>query len=125
MPIQSYLSGTTTLDVKKEWSFQTGCRSRQVQFAWNSMVNRNFHKLETGLSREGGLFRRRRFRQVLLYHTRLFLLHCKCIHLHVMMHKLAETGKNQVMDLKSYFYVILHDEHITMCFMLVVEKHIA
>ena len=62
--VQSNLSGTTTLDVKKEWSFQTGGRYRQVQFAWNPMVDGIFHKLENGLSREGDLSRRIRSRQV-------------------------------------------------------------
>ena len=63
--IQSILSGTTTLDVKEKWSFQTGGHFRQVQFAWN--LDRTFHKLENGLSRERGLSRRGRSRQVLLY----------------------------------------------------------
>ena len=62
--VQSNLSGTTTLNVKKKWSFQTGVRSRKVQFAWNPLADRIFHKLENGLSREGGLSRRGRYRQV-------------------------------------------------------------
>ena len=45
------LSGTTTQDVKKKWSFQTGDRSREVQFAWNPMVDGDFQKLENGLSK--------------------------------------------------------------------------
>ena len=51
---QMFLSGTTTLNVTKKWSFQTGGRSKQVQCAWNPVVDRNFHKLEIGLSRQGG-----------------------------------------------------------------------
>ena len=39
----------------KKW--YTGSRSRQVQFVWNSMVYRNYHKSENGPLREGGLFR--------------------------------------------------------------------
>ncbi len=55
--IQVNLSGTTTLDVKKRWSFQTGGYFREVRFAWNPMVGRHFQKLENGLSRQGGLSR--------------------------------------------------------------------
>ena len=53
--VQSNLSGTTTLDAREKWSFQTSGRSRQVLFAWNLIVDRNVHKLENGLSRQGGL----------------------------------------------------------------------
>ena len=56
----------TTLDVKKKWSPQTGGRSRQVQFAWNPVVDRIFQKLENGLSRERGLTRGDRTGQVSL-----------------------------------------------------------
>ena len=45
--IQGNLSGTITLDVKK-YSFKTGGLSRQVQFAWDLMVDRNFQELENG-----------------------------------------------------------------------------
>ena len=41
--------------------------SRHVQFAWNPMAGRSFHKLENGLSRQGGLSRGGRSRQVSLY----------------------------------------------------------
>ncbi len=70
------MSGTTTLDVKKKWSFQTGGRSRQVQFARNPMKDRNFQKLENGLSRQGGLSRRARSRQVSLYADLMLLGSC-------------------------------------------------
>ena len=53
-----------TLDVRKKGFFQTGGLSRQVQFAWNLKVDSIFHKLENGLSRQGGLSRRGRFRPV-------------------------------------------------------------
>ena len=46
MTIQWNLSAMTTLEVKKRWSFQTGGRSRQVQFTWNPILDRNFQKLE-------------------------------------------------------------------------------
>ncbi len=54
--VQWNLSGMATFDVKKQWSYQQGVRSRQVLLAWNPMVDRHFHKLENGLSRQGGLF---------------------------------------------------------------------
>ena len=47
----------TTLDVKKKWSFQIGGHSRQVQFAWNPVEDRNIQKLENDLFRQGGLSR--------------------------------------------------------------------
>ena len=40
----------TALNVKKKCFLHTGGRSRQVQFVWNPMVDRNFHKLENGLT---------------------------------------------------------------------------
>ncbi len=43
------------MDVKKKWSFQTGVRSGEVQFAWNPMVDTIFHKLENGFSRQASL----------------------------------------------------------------------
>ena len=38
--------------------------SRQVHFAWNAMGDKTFHKLENGLTRQGGLSGGDRFRQV-------------------------------------------------------------
>ena len=49
------LSSKTTLDVREKWSFLEGGCFRQVQSAWNLMVDRNFHKLKNDLSREGGI----------------------------------------------------------------------
>ena len=59
--LQWNLSGTTTLDVKNEWSFQTGGHSRQVQYAWIATVDRNFHEMgkwsfQTGWSFQIGSF---------------------------------------------------------------------
>ena len=42
--VQTNLSGTSTLDVKKKWSFKTSGHSRKVQFAQNPMVDNIFHK---------------------------------------------------------------------------------
>ncbi len=55
--VQWILSGTTTLDVKKRRSFQTGGRSRQVQFAWNPIDDRNFQKSENGRCRQVSLYK--------------------------------------------------------------------
>ncbi len=58
------------VDDKKKWSLETGGHSKEVQFAWNLMVDKNFNKFEIGLSRQCGLFRRVHSRQVLLYQVK-------------------------------------------------------
>ena len=40
---------------RKSGLYQTGGCSKQVEFTWNPVEDSNFHKLENGLSRQGGL----------------------------------------------------------------------
>ncbi len=49
------------------WKVMRGGLSRQVQFVWTPILDRNFHNLENGLSRQGGLSRGGRSKQVSLY----------------------------------------------------------
>ena len=44
--IQWNLSETTSQNIKKKWSFQTGGHSRKVQFAWIPLADRNFQELD-------------------------------------------------------------------------------
>ena len=88
----NYMFGTTAQDVKKKWSLQTGGHYRQVQFAWNSVVDWIFHRMENGLSRQDGLSRGGPSRQVLLwFHLTLVKFHCDGLMIHIVWKCLFES----------------------------------